>query len=130
MLSRMERHQRWYYVYRLRCPIDNRVRYVGISTDPLTRSIAHRSKRTLATPAKMAWILQLRERRLKPLVEVVSMPLSYREAQAWELRLHFLFSTMYPGQLTCPPVRLRRQDTSQCIRHSNNAAANKQGERK
>jgi hypothetical protein len=115
MLSRMERHQRSYYVYRLRCPVDNRIRYIGISTDPRKREFAHRSKAIVAMPAKREWISRLRDLRLKPLVEIVSPPLSYDEALAWELRLHFLFSTMYPQQLTCPPVHLRRQKISQVV---------------
>jgi hypothetical protein len=104
----MDRERRPYYVYRLRCPIDNRIRYIGISADPHRRIYAHQAKKTWGIPSKQEWITRLRSENLLPSIEIVSPPLPYDEALAWELRLQFLFSTIYPRQLVCSPVRLRR----------------------
>jgi len=103
-----ERERKPYFVYRLRCPLSKLVRYIGISHQPKQRAARHRVD-PFSYHGKHEWILGLREHRLAPILEVISPELRYQEARSWELRLHYLFGVMYPGQLCCAPVKLFRK---------------------
>lgn len=107
------REKRDHFVYRLRCPLTQKIRYIGITWNPKARLAGHAVlfKSAYDPWGKVDWVVSLRKVGLKPIMEVVSPPLPYRVAQSWEIRLQFLFSTLYPGQLTSPPIRLKRVRT-------------------
>lgn len=51
----MDANARTFYVYVLRCPITDSVRYVGVTRCPKNRKTAHRSRKSHATLAVDVW---------------------------------------------------------------------------
>lgn len=66
-----DNEERVYYLYSLICPIENIVRYIGITHDPKKRLSQHVSKKDVSNPHKLNWISCLREQKLKPTMEVL-----------------------------------------------------------
>ncbi|MDV3751163.1 GIY-YIG nuclease family protein [Elizabethkingia anophelis] len=58
-----------HYVYLLRCPLNNEVKYVGVSMNPKVRFRGHLND--YGNKAKMQWIKSLKESNLLPVMEVV-----------------------------------------------------------
>lgn len=96
------------YVYRLRCPIDGRVRYVGISRNPIKR-LGHHTCTCGYIYEMREWMILLRKKSLEPLLEVITPPLTRAGAVSVESRLALLFSTLYPKQLFNLPATLRNR---------------------
>lgn len=51
----MDAHSRTFYVYVLRCPVTDNVRYVGVTRHPKSRESKHRSRKSHATMAVDVW---------------------------------------------------------------------------
>jgi group I intron endonuclease len=59
------------FIYILRCPETNEVRYVGKSNDPKRRIYAHVRKDKTASNHKINWIQSLLKRGLRPKLEII-----------------------------------------------------------
>lgn len=84
-----------YAVYFLRDPESKLIRYIGCSVDPQKRLRQHRSKLS----ACRGWLIGLKEKGLKPIIET---PVGYcyiLDAMCLEQRLIALHSLYFPGQL-------------------------------
>lgn len=96
-----------YHIYLLICPITNKVRYVGQTKNPKTRykshlKDAHKIKKNGKTE-KQQWILNLEERRLKPLIKVVFSCENPEKARKIEektviLYINTVFNIHMPGK--------------------------------
>jgi len=107
-LSKADRDSREWFVYRLRCPVSKRVRYIGISTNPKSRKRQHQSPQEAGR--KLDWIKWLRSQGERPIMEIVSPPLPMLMAQSWETFLTFMFDRLYPTQLVgCATFVLKTQ---------------------
>ena len=60
-----------YHVYGLVCPLDNEVRYVGMTRNLDWRFQSHCSKNPKTPKDKMRWILKLRKKGLKPMLVIL-----------------------------------------------------------
>lgn len=59
------------FIYVLRCPITNEIRYVGKTNNPLQRFKAHNNKARDVNTYKRNWINSLRKEGLKPVFEII-----------------------------------------------------------
>jgi predicted GIY-YIG superfamily endonuclease len=75
------------YIYILRCPITNEVRYVGRSREPKRRFYGHMREEKTASYYKKNWIKKLDKQGLKPILEVIK-EVPNEEASHWEQ--HFI----------------------------------------
>ena len=73
------------FVYRLICPIEKTVKYIGITSDLNRRFSSHRSEYT--SKEKMNWIKSLRKKRLIPKIEIIDM---VECSRAKEFELHYI----------------------------------------
>jgi predicted GIY-YIG superfamily endonuclease len=71
------------YIYVLKCPITNEVRYVGRSRDPKRRYYAHTEEKKTASYYKKNWIKKLDRQGLKPILEIIKETPN-EEASRWE----------------------------------------------
>ncbi len=77
-----------YIVYGLICPIDNIVRYIGITCQSLGKRLqAHMCSKELENQYKYRWIQKLRSSNLRPTMKVLMSDLSEEEACKEEVRL-------------------------------------------
>ena len=68
-----------YYVYALADPTTNRIRYVGITTNLNVRLISHLTTFTESNP-KCEWVVELRGKGLKPIMNVIDTAENKKEA--------------------------------------------------
>lgn len=92
-LTRMQKAERDYCIYFIRCPRTGIVRYIGLTSNASVRLSNHSG---CVDSACRDWISSLKE---KPLFEVVTGPMSIASARLIETRLIYLHSVMYPGRL-------------------------------
>lgn len=59
------KNNKTHYVYALVCPIDNSIKYIGLSVNPAARAKGHNSCND-GSPDKIKWLSNLREKKLKP----------------------------------------------------------------
>lgn len=67
----MGKNLKYSFIYYLKCPIDNKVKYVGKCANPLYRYNIHLSD--VFSKEKSDWISMLLKKNLKPILEVVQM---------------------------------------------------------
>lgn len=78
-------HERRMFIYFLRCPITNAVRYVGCTRDIKWRKKAHCYGEE---PRTAKWVRELRNQHgLKPMFEVIEQIIGVKEAQRRESEL-------------------------------------------
>src|SRR6266403_1084019 len=87
-----------YYVYILFCPIENVVRYIGISKNPEERYITHLSNRQ-DNLHKTAWIKKIELLEVKPELIIISEILTVNEAANIEYEL-IKFSKQFSDKIT------------------------------
>jgi len=108
-LPKADRDSRDWFVYRLRCPITKRVRYIGISTNLKGRKAQHSSP--VDEGDKKQWVKWLKSQGQKPLFEVISLGMTRDRARSWEVLLTFMFDRLYPKQLVGKEMVVFRRTT-------------------
>lgn len=84
----METKEIKYYVYYLKDPISNDIRYVGISKNPKRRYYSHLSPYfSKENSHKTNWINKLKSNNLKPTLEIAYEFLSLKECKLKEIEL-------------------------------------------
>lgn len=71
------------YIYYLKDPIDNKIKYIGKSDDPINRLKDHIKKHSYKKTFKNNWIKKLLDKNLKPLMEVIDV-IPFNEWSFWE----------------------------------------------
>jgi predicted GIY-YIG superfamily endonuclease len=98
-----------YSIYYLKCPTTNKVMYVGMTKDVVKRYYQH-FRLNSKNQKKDEWMRSLKEKKLKPLLEVVECGLSKQEAELKEI----YYISIYPDLLNIqlgglmPPSALKR----------------------
>lgn len=59
------------YVYALKDPVTQEIKYIGSSANPKQRLASHLSKPLEGKESKLQWIAALKQRDLKPLIEIL-----------------------------------------------------------
>lgn len=98
-LTVAEMEDRQYVVYFLRCPLDGRVRYIGLSSNPANRYSNHFNRQD-GYILKRKWIDQLRQVGKKPILQVVTPRMSLLAGKRLETLFIFLHLHAFPGALT------------------------------
>ncbi len=73
-----------YLIYTLKCPISNDIVYVGMTKDAVKRYYQHTRKKT-NNPKKDEWVLGLKVKGFKPLMEILESGLNIIDAQEREI---------------------------------------------
>lgn len=90
-----------YSLYFLICPIENIVRYVGVSVEPKKRLMRHCSPcEQKENSHKFRWIRKLRSVGQKPILEIILDNLTIEEASKLEIQYIKLYRQMLGGKLT------------------------------
>jgi len=85
-----------YYIYSLNCPIENKIKYIGMSKDPKKRLYSHTSEcyfdfldntKNRKNQPKIDWIAKLKNEKLKPIVNIICEFNDKKDAMAKELEL-------------------------------------------
>ena len=95
-----------YSIYTLKCPISKEVVYVGMTKDVIKRYQQHTRKKT-DNPLRDEWMRELKNKSLKPLLEVLESGLNVYEAEQREIFYIKEYNTVFNisrGGLT-PPAR-------------------------
>jgi predicted GIY-YIG superfamily endonuclease len=71
------------YIYILKCPTTQEVRYVGRSREPKRRYYSHLNEQKTASYYKKNWIKKLGKQGLKPILEIIK-EVPTEEASHWE----------------------------------------------
>lgn len=93
------------FVYFLRDPRDNAVRYIGITRNPKVRFFDHWAQRLYrdgnctVRNEKIVWMRELDRCGLRPVMDVVLSGLDRRQAERVEHNLVSKWNDAYPGQL-------------------------------
>ena len=93
-----------YAIYRLRCPVTLRVRYVGLSRSMQKRYaehcvVPHSLRSESEWSRKTRWVLWLRRLEKRPILELIAWRLCKPEAAEIEGRLLTAYGTAHSGQL-------------------------------
>ena len=76
-----------FYIYGLRCPIENKIKYVGVTNNPKRRYSSH-----FTNPVGQVrnWVRDLREQNLRPTMEILKEGNDFhrlREEEQWIIKL-------------------------------------------
>lgn len=74
-----------HYVYSLTCPIENKIKYIGMSINPKSRYYNHLSNKNLNK--KRYWILYLESIGKRPIMDIIKEHPNKKEASEHELYL-------------------------------------------
>jgi hypothetical protein len=100
-----------YSIYALKCPTLKEVVYVGMTKDVVKRYYQHTRKKT-NNPKKDGWVLGLKQKGLKPLLEILDTGLNLYDAEENEKyfisKLNPLFNTL-DGGLMPPSQKGKKQ---------------------
>lgn len=96
----LKKYKKW-RIYVLICPVDNIVRYIGItSKNPGTRFIQHIMGRGTETQKKHDWIQFLKDQGKTPIFKVIEFGLTEEQAREKETSLIKEYKEKHPGKIT------------------------------
>lgn len=88
-------------IYLLICPIENVVRYVGLSIDPVLRFSAHcRPCQKKINPHKYRWIKNLKDAGKEPILKIIAEKVEKKEAERREIELIANYRSIVGNKLT------------------------------
>lgn len=84
-----------YYVYSLTCPIENKIKYIGVSNNPKRRLYSHMAEADMRefgffeklNYLKLDWFKFLRSKGSKPILKIISQYINRKDAVSHELHL-------------------------------------------